>query len=133
MIYWVIVWFIMGALVAMVANSKGRNAALWFVYGFLVWPIALIHASRLKGDEPPTIDNHPPGPLPPINLWERAQTPVGDTKAATFAPAPSNRWFIHRGRRVEIASDGVALVDGHKFEDADAAKVFLNEKYPDQD
>jgi hypothetical protein len=48
---WLIFWAIMAGVVAMVANSKGRSAALWFGYGLLIWPIALTHALLLKREE----------------------------------------------------------------------------------
>lgn len=36
-------WVIVGAIVGLIANSKGRSGCGWFIYGFLLWPIALIH------------------------------------------------------------------------------------------
>lgn len=39
----VIFWVIMGIAVSLVANSKGRDPAIWFIYGALIWPIALVH------------------------------------------------------------------------------------------
>ncbi len=42
---WIIVfWLIMGVIVGMIAVSKGRSGFLWFLYGLLIWPIALVHA-----------------------------------------------------------------------------------------
>ncbi|BBK30281.1 zinc ribbon protein [Stella humosa] len=38
-----LIWLVMGAIVAMIASSKGRSAGAWFFYGVLVWPIALVH------------------------------------------------------------------------------------------
>ncbi len=40
---WVILWLVMGGVVAIIANSKGKNAVAWFIYGALIWPIALTH------------------------------------------------------------------------------------------
>ena len=41
-------YFVFGLLLAiipaMIANSKGLDPLLWFVYAFLVWPIALVHS-----------------------------------------------------------------------------------------
>ena len=37
-------WLIMAVVVAFVANSKGKSGGLWFFYGLVIWPIALIHA-----------------------------------------------------------------------------------------
>ena len=36
-------WLIMAGVVALIANSKGRSTGLWFLYGFAIWPIALVH------------------------------------------------------------------------------------------
>jgi hypothetical protein len=36
-------WLIMAGVVALIANSKGRSAGSWFLYGLLIWPIALVH------------------------------------------------------------------------------------------
>jgi hypothetical protein len=36
-------WIIMAAIVAIVANSKGYDYGPWFLYGLLIWPIALVH------------------------------------------------------------------------------------------
>jgi hypothetical protein len=38
----VVLWVIMAIIVAMIANSKGRNVVSWFLFGFLIWPIALV-------------------------------------------------------------------------------------------
>ncbi|CAB4142728.1 hypothetical protein UFOVP452_34 [uncultured Caudovirales phage] len=40
---WIFFWLMMGGVVAIVANSKGRNPLLWFLYGAFIWPIALTH------------------------------------------------------------------------------------------
>ena len=39
----VIVSIVMGLIVALIANSRGRNVVYWFLYGFLIWPVALTH------------------------------------------------------------------------------------------
>jgi ribosomal protein S14 len=39
----VIIWIILGAVVGFIANSKGKSGLAWFLYGFLLWPIALVH------------------------------------------------------------------------------------------
>ena len=46
--YFLLVWIIMGVIVAMIAKSKGKLAAPWFLYGALIWPIALVHALLIK-------------------------------------------------------------------------------------
>jgi hypothetical protein len=37
-------WLIGAALVAIVARQKGFPVGAWFVYGLLLWPVALLHA-----------------------------------------------------------------------------------------
>lgn len=49
---YLVFWLLMAAVVAIVANSKGRNAFLWFLYGFLIWPIALVHIIVSKAAPP---------------------------------------------------------------------------------
>lgn len=72
MTIYLLIWVIMAVFVAMIANSRGRNPALWFVYGAIFWPIALIHVSLLRdGADPPAPTT--PGHLPEINLWAKIQ------------------------------------------------------------
>lgn len=44
---WIIGWLIMGLIVAAVASGRGRSGFGWFFYGFLIWPLALIHVLAL--------------------------------------------------------------------------------------
>jgi hypothetical protein len=39
----IIFWVTMGVVVAIIANSKGYDPGAWFLYGLLIWPIALVH------------------------------------------------------------------------------------------
>ena len=41
-------WLVMAVIVALVAKSRGQSAVAWFLYGLLIWPIALVHALLLK-------------------------------------------------------------------------------------
>lgn len=38
-----IIWLIGGIVVALIATSKAKSGCAWFIYGFLLWPIALVH------------------------------------------------------------------------------------------
>lgn len=40
----IIIWVVMSAVVAIVADSKGLDWPAWFFYGLMLWPIALTHA-----------------------------------------------------------------------------------------
>jgi len=39
-----IFWVVMAFVVALVAGAKGGSPAGWFIYGLVIWPVALIHA-----------------------------------------------------------------------------------------
>lgn len=39
----ILLWLVLAVVVAVVAGSKGRNPVLWGLYGFLIWPVALVH------------------------------------------------------------------------------------------
>jgi hypothetical protein len=43
-----VIWLVMGFVVACVANEKGFWVVGWFVYGILLWPIALMHVLIVK-------------------------------------------------------------------------------------
>jgi len=38
-------------IVAMVAGSKGRSGIAWFLYGLVLWPVALVHALLIKPND----------------------------------------------------------------------------------
>lgn len=46
----VIILFLFGLITAIIARSKGRDFFLWWFYGLLLFPFALIHAIVLKPD-----------------------------------------------------------------------------------
>ena len=54
---------VLGAMVAVAAHVKGYDWFPWFVYGFLVWPVALVHVLLRphEGWKP-----SPPLPPPPV-------------------------------------------------------------------
>ncbi len=51
LLFLLIVWGVLGAITSAVAQSKGGDALGWFIYGFLIFPVAIIHAAIMKGDE----------------------------------------------------------------------------------
>ena len=45
------IWVVMGLVVAIIASSKGKSGLGWFVYGLLIWPIALVHILVTSRDQ----------------------------------------------------------------------------------
>lgn len=43
-----IILSLLACIPAYIAYNKGRNAGIWFVYGFVFWLIALIHSLFIK-------------------------------------------------------------------------------------
>jgi hypothetical protein len=41
---YVVVYLLIVAIPAFIASRKGRSFALWFVFAFILWPVALIAA-----------------------------------------------------------------------------------------
>lgn len=48
-------WIIMGVIVALIGASKGRSGCGWFLYGLLLWPVALVHV-LLAPPRPAAVD-----------------------------------------------------------------------------
>ena len=44
----IILLFVLSAIPAMIANSKGKSFALWYIYAFLILPIAFVHSLLVK-------------------------------------------------------------------------------------
>jgi hypothetical protein len=47
----IIIAIVIGLIPAAIARSKGRSFALWWLYGALLWIVALPHALLLKVDQ----------------------------------------------------------------------------------
>ncbi len=92
--------FIVGALLALIpakiAGDKGRSFGLWWVYGFFLWLIALIHAAviekppeRYYEREPLTVDKKEPDKSdPPIIVAN--QNILADQTQVNEVHFPSN-------------------------------------------
>lgn len=39
----ILVWLVMATVCAVIASAKGYSGPGWFLYGFLIWPVALVH------------------------------------------------------------------------------------------
>lgn len=82
---WLLLWAIMAAIAGMIAGSKGRNALPWFLYGFAIWPIAIVHALLLEKEQPPP---EPQRTLP----MEPPKTPYGEPRIPYMPSAASPAW-----------------------------------------
>lgn len=51
---WLLLAFVLTALVAMIATVKGRSGAAWFLYALLLFPVALIHVLLIRSRRPET-------------------------------------------------------------------------------
>lgn len=95
---------LLGLLPAFIAQSKGGSFAAWWVFGFLLFPLALIAAIFYSPERCPlcrepvrpdaVVCKHCRNPLPPRYqskwFWERAkELPEGPQK--TFAITPLSR------------------------------------------
>lgn len=40
---WFIIWFFLGVATGFIAKAQGRSPGGWFIYGFLLFPIAIVH------------------------------------------------------------------------------------------
>jgi len=56
---WLVLWLIMGGVVAIIAGSKGFSWFPWFLYGAAIWPIALVHVLV-------SASAHGPTPIPVV-------------------------------------------------------------------
>jgi hypothetical protein len=50
-LYWAVILLIV-AIPAYIASRKGRSFALWFVFAFVLWPVALIAAIVIQPKPP---------------------------------------------------------------------------------
>src|SRR5882724_10923546 len=75
----VVLWIVMGIVVGMIAHSKDQPAPLWFIYGAVIWPIALVHILLLK----PATGSIAPAP-PAIHAETPADRFLADDRPCPF-------------------------------------------------
>jgi hypothetical protein len=54
--YLLILALLLGLAPAFIAHGKGRNFLLWWIYGVVLGPVALLHAIMLRGSRQPALD-----------------------------------------------------------------------------
>jgi hypothetical protein len=54
-------WMLLAVIPAVVAHARGLPVGTWFLYGFLLWPVAILHvffatpeSVRISGSAPPS-------------------------------------------------------------------------------
>ena len=57
-----IFWVIMAVIAGMIASSKGSSFFAFFLYGLLLWPIAIVHALLMRAEVPAQAPQAPPAP-----------------------------------------------------------------------
>lgn len=40
---YILIGIILSVIIGMISSARGYNSMLWFFYGLLLWPIALVH------------------------------------------------------------------------------------------
>lgn len=45
-----LLWFVLAGVVAFIAHTKGRNPTGWFIYAFVLCPVALVHVLLIKSE-----------------------------------------------------------------------------------
>jgi uncharacterized membrane protein YedE/YeeE len=91
---------VLGLVAAAIANRKGQPFVTWFLYGLLIWPVAIIHALVVRPGAPPAVTlwrRTPPEAVYAPPVPQRAQ-PVYSTWAAPSSAPPVTRdelrhWF----------------------------------------
>lgn len=46
-----VIWAFLGLIPSMIAKNKGRDAFLWWLYGALIFPVALVHSLLISPDQ----------------------------------------------------------------------------------
>lgn len=145
-------WLVMAGVVAIVANSKGKSPLAWFFYGFLIWPIALVHILVTK----PAAQPSPPPPVEETISFsyfgqtivtnkmtgrasvagqhfpnvEAAKAHIDQLRASPPPPAPTPPAAIvinHGGQQILInPADGTASVDGINFATPADAQTYID-------
>jgi hypothetical protein len=65
-------WVIMALVIGLVANSRGFSGFGWFLFGLIIWPLALIHLLMAK---------------PNTKVVEAQQLTTAPARSVRFAPS----------------------------------------------
>lgn len=127
-------FLVMGLIVAVVANAKGRSAGLWFFYGLILFPIALIHALVIQKD-PEAIErqHYNEGKLRCPNcadwVYKQAKTCPHCQHRLTAKLQVQPGALSKTVKEMLIIEDAEAFWKGDRNLDAARYKLHLSEKY----
>ena len=94
----IVIWAIMAAIVAIIAGSKGFNWFGWLLYGFLLWPIALVHVLVARSATTPA-------PIPVVITENVVARPVRSVSDPTpRQPAPTMKTCPDCAEQVQAAA-----------------------------
>ncbi|WP_408874467.1 zinc ribbon domain-containing protein [Gluconobacter sp. OJB] len=78
--FFLIIVIILGCIVGIIANSKGRSFFPWFIYGMALFIVAIVHVLCIK-----SIDNTPIGPASHTKKCPQcAETVQADARICRF-------------------------------------------------
>ena len=142
----IIAGLIVGALLALIpakiASDKGRSFGLWWVYGFFLWLIALIHAAVIQKEadtydsyrtdsfmnppEPP--EQAPPAPLEPVLLSDQGPVDVVHfpTRSVDSITCPVCRKTQMPNRRSCFSCGARFVYDDELSESGEVSKTGVN-------
>lgn len=94
-------WVVMAVIAGMIASSKGSSFFGFFLYGLLIWPIAIVHALLMRSDS--AAPSHAAAAPQPFRAAERpAREVLGVVQGVPY-------WSEGRGR-VGATINGEAMI-----------------------
>ena len=122
-----LIWVVMAIIVGMVAGSKGKSGGLWFLYGLLIWPIALTHAllisKQTASDFGPIVTTDHGYEIEGQVFKRRADAEAYAENVSRLKESPSKQPGRHCAKSAE------KIWTGERDLGSDSYKLFLAEKY----
>ncbi|MEM9682990.1 MAG: peptidoglycan-binding protein [Pseudomonadota bacterium] len=114
--YLLILAVLLGIAPGLIAHGKGRNFLLWWIYGVLLGPVALLHAIMLRSRTERHAGDYPAPARPkrptrwrsnwPVALWAAASIAVAIVAVTTYGLlAPPQSEGSTNSRSVAVSAD----------------------------